>query len=302
MIDNSSPEAIRILADNSARTTYNIESLPLYIARETLSGSTGMSTAPHWNEDLEVVYIREGQMSIVVNGEATIAKEGEIVIIDAKCIHYFTSIDNQDCTYFIGLLNETLFSAAEPIREKYINPIFHAYHPNIDVIAADSKNHKEIGRTFAQIGQLIMEKKPAYDIKVVALLHELLALLWDTLEDSYFLPVPVNSQDADVFRNIIMYIQKNYSKKILVADMADAVGISRKQCFALFARFMGKTPGDFLIEYRLETGRSMLRNTSLSIADIAAACGFSHQSHFTNHFRSSFDMTPNAYRKFHRKD
>ncbi|MFZ6760517.1 helix-turn-helix domain-containing protein [Undibacterium sp. Ji50W] len=38
--------------------------------------------------------------------------------------------------------------------------------------------------------------------------------------------------------------------------------------------------------------RNLLRNSNLSIADIAMDCGFAHQSHLGNHLKSSLGVSP----------
>jgi AraC family transcriptional regulator len=43
----------------------------------------------------------------------------------------------------------------------------------------------------------------------------------------------------------------------------------------------------------------MLANPTLSLTDIALACGFSSQAHFSTAFRSRFAVTPGAYRRDH---
>ena len=60
---------------------------------------------------------------------------------------------------------------------------------------------------------------------------------------------------------------------------------------------MNQTLSQYLTQIRLDNSRKMLRETHLSITEIAMACGFSSQSYFTKIFRETYGLTPGLYRK-----
>jgi AraC family transcriptional regulator len=64
-----------------------------------------------------------------------------------------------------------------------------------------------------------------------------------------------------------------------------------------FRRHFDTTPGDYLRRCRLDHARSLLRRSQAGLADIAAATGFSDQSHFTNAFRKTFGVSPGVFRR-----
>jgi len=65
----------------------------------------------------------------------------------------------------------------------------------------------------------------------------------------------------------------------------DEVRSYDKECFGL-------TPGEYLRRCRLDRARWLLRRSSAGLADIAAATGFTDQSHFSNAFRKGFGVSP----------
>ena len=57
------------------------------------------------------------------------------------------------------------------------------------------------------------------------------------------------------------------------------------------------TPQKYLRKLRMQMASRALVSTGQTLAEVAAGCGFSDQSHFTREFRRHFGRTPRAYRE-----
>lgn len=79
-------------------------------------------------------------------------------------------------------------------------------------------------------------------------------------------------------------------------ELAEQVGLSSRQLERLFRKYLGTTPSRYYMDHRLRRARSLLRSTSLSIIDVAIACGFTSHSHFSKSYRERFGTTPRAER------
>jgi len=79
--------------------------------------------------------------------------------------------------------------------------------------------------------------------------------------------------------------------------LAEAVGVSQRQLERLCKRYLGCTPARYHMRLRLERARRMLRQTSLSIAEVAVACGFVALSHFAKAYRHHFSCRPRDDRR-----
>jgi transcriptional regulator GlxA family with amidase domain len=80
-------------------------------------------------------------------------------------------------------------------------------------------------------------------------------------------------------------------------SLAAAVGVSQRQLERLCKRYLGCTPARYHMRLRLERARRMLRQTSLSIAEVAVACGFVALSHFAKAYRHHFGCRPRDDRR-----
>ncbi len=81
------------------------------------------------------------------------------------------------------------------------------------------------------------------------------------------------------------------------AELALGVGLSTRQLERLFRKYLHRTPTRFYLELRLERARLLLRQTSMSVLDVALACGFVSASHFSKCYREHFARRPGEERR-----
>nr|WP_247711907.1 helix-turn-helix transcriptional regulator [Qipengyuania qiaonensis] len=77
--------------------------------------------------------------------------------------------------------------------------------------------------------------------------------------------------------------------------MARVTGLSPAHFSRLFKEVIGDSPYQFVMDYRVEQAKRMLGEQSRPLSDIALACGFADQAHFTRIFKRLTGMTPRAY-------
>jgi AraC family transcriptional regulator len=82
-----------------------------------------------------------------------------------------------------------------------------------------------------------------------------------------------------------------------VAEIAGELGVHPVHLARRFRQSFGMTPGEYMRRCRLERARRLMRRSTAPLAEIAAATGFSDQSHFSNAFRKSFGISPGAFRR-----
>lgn len=80
------------------------------------------------------------------------------------------------------------------------------------------------------------------------------------------------------------------------AQLAQAVGLSLRQLERLFRERLARTPMQLYRAIRLDRARSLIRQSSLSLSEVALACGFSSNSHLSREYRKHFATTPAADR------
>ncbi len=94
----------------------------------------------------------------------------------------------------------------------------------------------------------------------------------------------------------IRYIHAHFAEPLSIGDIARAAGCDSGYFTRFFKAMAGLPPRRYLTEVRFERAKDLIRNSSKSMTQIAAECGFADQSHMTNIFRKRVGMTPTAFR------
>ena len=74
-------------------------------------------------------------------------------------------------------------------------------------------------------------------------------------------------------------------------------GVSERTLQRLFQRYVGVSPKWVLRRYRLHDAMTFIDRGRTDLAELAAALGWTDQSHFTNEFRAVVGMTPGEYQR-----
>jgi len=94
----------------------------------------------------------------------------------------------------------------------------------------------------------------------------------------------------------IELMEANIEQPLTTTELADCVGISKRQLERLFRAHLETTPTHYYQNLRLKQSRRLLEQTTLSIVEVAVACGFQSAGHFSKRFRLQFGETPREAR------
>lgn len=108
----------------------------------------------------------------------------------------------------------------------------------------------------------------------------------------------VGALTPDQLRTIRDFIENHLEHPIGVADLAKVAKLAPIRFARQFRRTCGTTPYQHLIDCRIKRAQELLLKP-MPIAEIAVACGFTHQEHLTRLFRRNTGITPAAYRRRH---
>lgn len=101
----------------------------------------------------------------------------------------------------------------------------------------------------------------------------------------------------DIIKKLLNYIHSNYQNKIYVDDLSKIANMNKEYLSRFFKSFIGKTPIEYLNNYRIERACVLIKNTDSSILDISMNVGFDNFSYFIKQFKKRKKCTPLQYRK-----
>jgi AraC family transcriptional regulator len=87
------------------------------------------------------------------------------------------------------------------------------------------------------------------------------------------------------------------SGDIALSDVAAGCGLSLSYFTRAFKQSTGDPPHRWLLRQRIERAKELLRDPQVTLAEVAVACGFADQSHFTRVFNASAGASPGVWRR-----
>uniref|UniRef100_UPI0035638F41 hybrid sensor histidine kinase/response regulator transcription factor n=1 Tax=Bacteroides ovatus TaxID=28116 RepID=UPI0035638F41 len=107
-----------------------------------------------------------------------------------------------------------------------------------------------------------------------------------------------SSIDKDFLDKVVSVIKSNMAEGDFdVVQLADALAVSKSSLYRKMKIATGLSPIEFIRNIRLKHGSQLLKNKSMSIAEVAYECGFSNPKYFATCFKEDFGVTPKEYQK-----
>lgn len=91
-------------------------------------------------------------------------------------------------------------------------------------------------------------------------------------------------------------MESNLKEPISQEELAEYVGLSRRQLQRLFQKHLLRAPSRYYLQLRLRRARELLLQTGLSILEISSLCGFVSTSHFSKSYKEHFGHSPSQER------
>lgn len=94
----------------------------------------------------------------------------------------------------------------------------------------------------------------------------------------------------------VEYIEIHYMNNISIADIADYLGISSSYLSRFFKAETGKSPLEYLTEFRISKSKDLLKDSSYTLKEISEKIGYNDVNSFIRYFKKYEGITPGKYR------
>lgn len=111
------------------------------------------------------------------------------------------------------------------------------------------------------------------------------------------LPTSASGLPKSTLQQVIEYIHHHFGQDLTVAQLAAVAQMSPNYFSGLFKQSTGLAPHQYVLRYRIARAKQLLQEGKLSIAEISHHLGFSHQSHFSLHFKRLVGSSPKTFLK-----
>ena len=284
---------IELKDDRSEKIRYDNPDYPVYIRRGTLSLYPNYAAPSHWHNDIELIAILDGEMNYNVNGEIIKLHKGEGIFVNAGQMHFGFSDSRTECHFICVILHPLLLCTVPSCEQEFLLPVIRSNCTPFVFLDLNICWQRDILNQIHFMDQIKGQKTAP--LKVQASFFEIWSLLYENLPQDSNITHSENN-DLTITKNMVGFIQKNYSRKISLMDIAASGAVGQSKCCKLFAKYFKQTPNGYLTQYRLNKSIELLRDTDMSITEIALSVGFSGASYYAETFRKWFGKSPTKFR------
>ncbi|NFN95485.1 helix-turn-helix domain-containing protein [Clostridium botulinum] len=275
----------------------------------TESDSENLIVKHHWHDQLELIHMKKGEFQVEIDMDKHVVHEETICFINSEELHFIKS--NHPCkeSAIVFDLKMLSFDMFDSIQGSLIQPLLNGELKMPHFIFKKDKHGEEILKEYSEIleaykisGQISQNpegniaEKLSSQIKIKASLLKILAILYENN-----LLIKENNKNKDYrveyVKTAISYIQNNYSEKIHIKDLAKQINMNEQYFCRFFKRMIGKTPMEYVNEYRIKKTKELLRETNRQVMDICLECGFHNMGNFIKVFKKHTGINPMKYRK-----
>lgn len=253
----------------------------------------------HWHHEFEAGIIRSGHLTSMINQEEFHLSEGDGFFINSEVLHADWDFENNSCQLDSIVFHPRLIGGSHDciFWQNYINPILHnrAFHGLS--LRHDNPQDQPLLNLIRSSIDLCDQQSDGYEFPVRNNLSDLLYHIYK-LQCQYKSGLSETMiRNEERIKSMISFIESHFQQNITLQEIADSASVSKSECIRCFNKSIGRTPIQFLKEFRLQKAAVLLHSTDMTISDIAFSCGFFEMSYFTRSFRALYNTTPTEYRR-----
>lgn len=252
---------------------YQTENIGQSFAFRSRYHQPGYTVLPHIHEYSEILYVKQGVMTMYLNGQKLCVPSEHVAVIFPNQIHEYTA--ETDCYVWCAVFSNDFLHCFNRLYPDRI-PMM----PVVDVTECPQLLHK-------------LEASSKEDIVVrTGLLHLLFSML---IQHTEF--IPRSGSDDSLYNSALNYISANFRSEFTLSDMAKALGYHEKYLSTELHSLTKMNFRSFLATYRVDHAKRLLRTCEMNISEIALESGFSSINTFNRVFKQITGVTPSEYRK-----
>lgn len=243
--------------------------------------------------------ITKGTGYLIIGGDKITLEAGKIYLIPryTSCTYFFGrnlehyyihfTIDHQDglSPYnLFPIINELVASELDYFLIKRVLEL----NPDLQL----PHHHPDIYQRKLWLNKKVTFHSPSQYLETIGILGQLF---------SRFVGMGQNYNTSELImyniQSILIYIQENIERDIRVEELAEMAYLSKDHFSKVFKSIFGVSPGNFVINKRIERAQFLLLTTDLSQREISEKTGFKNAAYLSRIFKSRTSYTPDSYRK-----
>ena len=247
----------------------------------------------HWHDEFEIIYVKSGFLTVSISGENYIGKTGDAFVVSPGNLHFMGSqTDNVDYFTFLFPLKYISFRTDDILDDKLLEPL------NSGHLIINPEIEDTVKEQCEQLVEIYGAKKEESQSKITAQIKTKIILLQFILElwKRGFIVENDTSGKNTVEKEMVSYIQQNFTGKILLKEFGEQFHLSEKYISRYFKEHFHITISQYVTYLRLEHAKHLLQDTDIPVTEVAMQSGYQNVSYFIRSFKKTYGMSPLKYR------
>lgn len=251
----------------------------------------------HQHPELQLVWIVKGEGTLIYGDYLGEFQPNEVYVIGSNVPHVFRSKAEYYLPETPGILAKTIFFKPELIIKG--QQVFPELSDLTNFLTEADKGLKvsyEQGQLIIKLLDDVFRASALSRLgKILTLIDEVQRAQYQTL--SQWPQKSIKENQGRRLDDVFKFTLENYQRPIQLEEVAEVVHMNKAAFCRYFKQHTRKTYLNFLNEIRLQKASELLRNSELSIAQIAYEVGFNNLSNFNRTFKLVKGKTPFALRR-----
>lgn len=255
----------------------------------------------HWHEEIQYTIATKGNLTIQVNGQNYLLKEGEAIFINSQYLHITKEMDEDGRYFSINFSTKLLsFFLGSMMEQEYVVPYVNDYLLPVIVFKQKIPWEKQVLSHFYEIENVYLNKTDiAWEYKISSLLYQIWYLILSHAEVKQKGNIQFLKKKQERIQLLINFVKNHFTEELTIEDIAASAHISVSECTRCFKEYTDYSPYEYLIQYRISEASALLLQSNQTINNVAIKTGFSDTTSFIRAFRKRVGQTPLQYRKAH---
>lgn len=259
-----------------------------------------LTKIPHSHDFSELFIVLRGQGVQWLNGTESLVTAGDVYLLQGEQVHYFHDRQNLEIMNIMYDPKKLALPESELRRMPgycsmfMLEPTYRKEHSFASRLHLQKLPLAHVQALSEELQQECDEKNAGFEvmarIKLLTLITYLSRAYTETATET------VESQSLNRVGNIISSLEKDFTKDWKLKELSQMSHMCTSTLLSVFRKATGQTPIDYLVNLRIQRAMELLRQTDLTITEIAFEVGFNDSNYFTRKFRSINNMTPTQFR------
>ncbi|MEG1012094.1 MAG: AraC family transcriptional regulator [Ruthenibacterium sp.] len=253
-----------------------------------------------WHTAYEIFIVRQGSGSYTIGDKRYTFQEGDVFVINNTELHKSEMLNGMPFDALVVMFYPDKLDLDALCGEEDVMNLFYVRQQNFCHRYTPCASRKLQYDTLLDLMLEEYDRPQGYNVPALTAL-----LVWFLIDlnRAYHCAAPApytageQLKHKKIISEVLDYINEHYSEEIKLSELADRLYINQSYLCREFKKSTGFSLTKYIANKRIREARELLRNTQISVAEVAITVGYNNITHFNWIFKKETGISPSEFRK-----